>query len=92
MAIMMASLPQCIWARSFYTRSVGWPQGVKNLTHMGEAKTIPCMICDTARRVVYLPVKSPNQIFVHTKEIAMGPPQHKFWETEMQELYMVANA
>ena len=90
--IIQAILVGCILARWLYKRSVVWPDRVEQDTHEGETKTVRGIMCNNARRVLYLPLKTPKQFFVHTKGIAVEPPLHKFWETIMQELYRAANA
>ena len=92
LAITLAILGGCILDRWLYNRSVGWPAGVEHAQHEGECRVVLGVMCNAARRALYLPLKTPKTFFIHPKGIAMATPLHKFWENTMMDLYKTANA
>ena len=91
-AIIMAIMYGCILAQWLYKRSVRWPTGIGMEHHMRESKEMLGIMCNMTRRVLYVPLKTPKQFFIHEKGMAMTTPLQKFWETNMVDTYKAANA
>ena len=66
LAIIQAIVAGCILARRLYRRSVGWLDRVDQDTHEGETKKVLGIVCNSARIILYLPLKPPKHFFVHT--------------------------
>ena len=92
LAIIMAILYGYILARWLYKRSVGWLAGVEHRQHQGETKELLGIMCNAARRALYLPLKTPKQFFIHQKGMAMTTPLQKFWEINKTDMHEAANA